>query len=296
MASNPQYSRYSQHARRSLAYSHWLAREFKHAEVDTDHLFGGILRTEGSLGYQILAELDIERSWVEETIHQLHPSYETVSERLPFSGAWREALIYAVAESKWLDHHYIGTEHILLGLLRSGGGEVGTLWRGLDLAPDQLRGKAKRFLQEGLSEITIESARRMAKLSELGRRVLNAAEQLAKSNEQYSVSPAHLLLALTRERRSVAYRLLPQCNFNVPQLAQSVLQLPAQSMEAEAMLDHLIDRAVDRAEALGSHYTGTEHILLAMTLEPRLRQYLTDYGADIGRLQAALRDTLMHRR
>lgn len=295
MTLNSQYSRYSQHARRSLAYSHWLAREFKHTEVDTDHLFGGILRVEGSLGHQILAELEIDRTEVELIIRDLHPIYPSVAERLPFSGAWRESLIYAVAESKWLDQHYIGTEHILLGLVRGGGGEVGTLWHHLGLSADQIRGRAKRLLQDGLSEITLEAARRMAKLSELGRRVLNAAEQLARSYEQFSVSPAHLLLALTRERRSVAYRILPHCNFDANQLATDVPKLPAQSIESESMLDHLIDRAVDRAEALGSHYTGTEHILLAMTLEPRLSRFLTDYGADIESLQEHLREALRRR-
>jgi ATP-dependent Clp protease ATP-binding subunit ClpA len=256
-------------------------------------LFAGILRSEGSVGYQILADMAVDRVFVEEEVRLLHPVQPAENDRLPFSAALREALLYAVAESQWLDHHYVGTEHILLGLVRGGRGEVMALWQSLELSPDQIRGRAKRLLQEGISEITLEMARRMAKLSELGRRVLNAAEQVAHSYQQHSVGPAHLLYVLTRERRSITCRLLPDCDFDVDRFAELVPALPPKSVEAEAMLDHLIDRAVDRAEALGSHYTGTEHILLAMTLEPRARDLLTDYGADVDCLQDRLREALL---
>jgi hypothetical protein len=56
----------------------------------------------------------------------------------------------------------------------------------------------------------------------------------------------------------------------------------------------LIDRAVDRAEALGSHYTGTEHLLLAMTLLLEGQALLMDCGVDIDFLQYRLREILRY--
>jgi ATP-dependent Clp protease ATP-binding subunit ClpA len=132
----------------------------------------------------------------------------------------------------------------------------------------------------------------MARLSELGRRVLNAASQIARSYEQKSLFPEHILLALTQERRSVAKNMLIESQCNIEQLQQIVPRLPRHSIEAQTVIDQILDRAVDRAEAMGSHYTGTEHILLAMTMNPRSQHMLAEYGIDVGQLQVLLHQAL----
>ncbi len=272
--------------------SHYLARHYGHDRVDTDHLFVGILATEGGLGWQVLNDSGVDPDHARFELRGLHATADSDNNRLPFTNALRESLIMAVAEAQALGSHYIGTEHILLGLIRSGQGQLQALLPRLQVTPEQFRGRIKRLVQQGISEITIEAVRRMARLSELGKRVLSRAEQVARSYGQQSVAPEHVLLALAQERRSVAKRILAECNCNLEQLKAAIPTLPAQAIESEARLNHILDRAVDRAEAMGSHYTGTEHILLAMTLDPWTEQLLQTYNVDVPCLQQALYEAL----
>jgi ATP-dependent Clp protease ATP-binding subunit ClpA len=99
-------------------------------------------------------------------------------------------------------------------------------------------------------------------------------------------------LALTQERRSVAKNMLIESQCNIEQLQQIVPRVPRHSIEAQTVIDQILDRAVDRAEAMGSHYTGTEHILLAMTMNPRSQHMLAEYGIDVGQLQVLLHQAL----
>ncbi len=288
----PQYNRYSQNAKRALVQGHFLARRYGHSEVDTDHLFAGILNTAGCLGWRILNDLGVDSQQVIEDILILHPATHPDAERLPFSHALRMSLITAVAEAQSLDSDYIGTEHILLGLIRSGNGQLRMLLEHLGITTEQIRGRIKRLVQQGISEITMEAMRRMAKLSELGKRVLNATEQIADSYDHGAIVPQHLLLALTQERRSIAKRLLTTCHCDVEQLKIDIPGLSTHTNDATSLVDRILDRAVDRAEAMGSHYTGTEHILLSMTLNVQTRQLLQSYGVDIGCLQQLLYEAL----
>jgi len=287
-------NRYSQHAKRSLRYARTLARECSHPEVDTDHLFVGILHSQGSVGEQILSELKIDRARAEHHMAYLHESNAYVNSRLAYSQMLHNALDLAVDESSMLGHHYIGTEHLLLGLMRQRRGQLVELLAQLDVSSEQIRRRVRRLLVSGVSEITLEAARRMAKLSELGRRVLNAAKMIAQSYEQESVTMYHLLLVLCRERRSVVSRLLVDCGLDVERLVDVCAMLPDKSIVAEAELDYMVDRAVDRAVALGSHYTGTEHLLLAMMLIPTGQLLLYEFWVDIEQLREGL-DAIFHR-
>ncbi|NDJ86994.1 MAG: hypothetical protein GYB66_14030 [Chloroflexi bacterium] len=287
--SAPHENRYSHHAKRSLTQGHFFARQHGHGIVDTDHLLVGIIRTEGSLGWRVLDDLELQADSVEIAVHALRERLDdSGEERLPFTEDLRSALVMALSESQALGSHYVGTEHFLLGLVRSGSSPLKQVLSQLEVSGEQIRGRVKRLVQQGISEITINSMRSMGRLSELGKRVLNAAGQVAHDYGQETITPHHVLLVLTQERRSVARHLLAEGNCDVDLLRESIADLPVHSFDAAAHLDTILDRALDRAEALGSHYTGTEHILLAMTLDPRSRRLLEAYDIDVNWLQQRL--------
>ncbi len=120
-------SRYSQHARRALSQARMLAQDYQHGAVDTDHLLVGILREKGSLGYQVLAELDADARRAELEVRVLHMVVDPLVTPLDVTEALRHTLTLSVDESFWFGHHYIGTEHLLLALARSHeGGAIGS--------------------------------------------------------------------------------------------------------------------------------------------------------------------------
>lgn len=279
-------ARYSQHARRALVHARLLAQKFAHAEIDTDHLMLGIWRTEGSLGSRVLHDFEIDWQEAENSLRQLHEQAEKAVPR--YSSSLRTALDVAADESRWLGHHYIGTEHFLLGILRSGAGQAPILITDLYLSGSQMRNRVRRLLNEGISEINLEAARRLARLSELSRRVLNAAQKLASDYQHPATGLEHLLIVLGRERRSVATRLLVECGFQEELLVEDLKRIAVDARLAATALDEVLDSAVNRAEVLGMHYTGTDHILLAMTLDVQGIDLLQRYQVDISCLQTRL--------
>jgi ATP-dependent Clp protease ATP-binding subunit ClpA len=103
------------------------------------------------------------------------------------------------------------------------------------------------------------------------------------------VGLGHLLLVLARERRSICARLLHEAGLDIVALEANLTKTrPATG----GLLEDVIDRAVDRAESFGSHYTGTDHLLLTLAQTPRGARLLRRYGADPQVIARQLRQVL----
>jgi ATP-dependent Clp protease ATP-binding subunit ClpA len=286
--------RFSQHARRALNQARLLAQACRHEAVDTDHLLAGILREKGSLGSRVLVDLNADPCRTEAEVRVLHPVVDLPAPTLDLTDAARRVLLIAAEVSHWFGHHYIGTEHLLLALVRSREGGVQGLLRALALSPDEIRRRVRRLLRGGVTDLSLEAAKRTARLSELSRRVLNAAEQLASQGGGQPIAPDHLLLVLARERRSAASRMLRDCGLN-PATLEAVLNrhVSGDLASLEALVEEVIDHAVDRANRLGTHYTGTDHLLLALAENPYGAGLLRQCGVDVERLVAAVYHDLL---
>jgi len=291
-------NRHSQHARRALSQAHLLAQDYQHDAVDTDHLLVGILRETGSLGCQVLTDLNADVRRAELEVRVLHPVNDPLVNMPHLTPALRRVLALSAEESLWFGHHYIGTEHLLLALARSRAGGVADLLRTLAISSDQIRRRVRLLLHDGVTELSIEAAKRAARLSELSRRVLNAAGQVVAGPPGEMNGDAigldHLLLVLARERRSEVSRLLHKCGLNVMTLEAGLGTFtPGDALSAEAVLEDVIDHAVDRADQLGTHYTGTDHMLLALAENPHGARLMRQHGVNLERLIAAVyRDLL----
>ena len=75
-------NRYSQHARRVLNQARYLAQNYQHDAVDTDHLLVGTLREKGSLGSQVLRDLEIDLRRAELEVRVLHTVTDPLAARL----------------------------------------------------------------------------------------------------------------------------------------------------------------------------------------------------------------------
>ncbi len=283
--------RYSQHARRAMMQARLFAHEKGHSMVDTSHLLVGILRTEGSIGYRVLTALNMDLTTAELRTATLHKQRHETSSDVLTSLALRNTLTFAVEESQALGHHYIGTEHLLLGLARGGGGSAQPLLHTYTISLDQLRRQVRRLLLSGETEIGLEHDKRMARLSELSRRVLSRASLIAGDMEHPEIDLMHLILALADEQRSPAGRILRQCGLDTERLRAEAAQ--PRPFNSEAMED-VLDEAVLAAERLGNHYTGTDHLVLTLAHDRRGGRLLGQYGVDLLQLMDEM-DNLMRR-
>ncbi|MGB1288879.1 MAG: Clp protease N-terminal domain-containing protein, partial [Aggregatilineales bacterium] len=122
--------RYSHHVRRSLAHAATLAAGFQHAYQDTAHLLVGVMLAEGSLGATLMAE-DVAVSIEVAGVHLKHlqPRTDEQDNPVPRTQDFDTALAHASDEAGWLGSHYIGTEHLLLGITRANHGNAIALLR-----------------------------------------------------------------------------------------------------------------------------------------------------------------------
>src|SRR5690242_18419006 len=125
MAAWPEHSRegmanLTDAARRAMRLANEEARRFNHEYIGTEHVLLALLREGSGLGAKILASLGVELRMVRlevEKIVQAGPGTVTLGQ-LPQTPRVQRALAFAAEEAHALRHHFLGTEHLLLGLLR----------------------------------------------------------------------------------------------------------------------------------------------------------------------------------
>ncbi len=143
--------RFTQRARRVLSLAHQEAERLRHNYIGTEHLLLGLIREEGGVAGRVLRELGLENNRVQEIVERLTETGQFRGGKLDLSPGTQQVLEYAVEEARRMGHHYIGTEHLLLGLVRHGEGIAMDVLRKLGITPEQIRRQTRRVLQESSS-------------------------------------------------------------------------------------------------------------------------------------------------
>jgi ATP-dependent Clp protease ATP-binding subunit ClpC len=170
--------RFTQRARRVLSLAHQEAERMRHNYIGTEHLLLGLIREEGGVAGRVLRELGLEADRVQEIVERLTGTGTYRGGKLDLSPGTQQVLEYAVEEARRMGHHYIGTEHILLGLVRYGEGVSLDVLRKLGVTPEQIRRQTRRVLQES-STARRSSVERKAPAQEKARPKTPMVDQLA---------------------------------------------------------------------------------------------------------------------
>ncbi|HUI90283.1 MAG TPA: ATP-dependent Clp protease ATP-binding subunit [Anaerolineales bacterium] len=142
--------RFTQRARRVLSLAHQEAERSHQESIGTEHLLLGLIEEDGGVAGRVLRELGLESARVREMVGRVSVEGNSLSAKLELANDTQQVLEYAVEEARHLGHHYIGTEHILLGLVRVEGPAMEVLRR-LGVTADQIRRQTRRVLNETAS-------------------------------------------------------------------------------------------------------------------------------------------------
>ena len=113
------FDKFTARARRALALAQQEALRFKHDAVGPEHQLLGLLREGEGLAVKVLANLGADPTALRTAVEaRLTPGAQTVRGEIDLSRDGKKAIALAVEEARGLKHHYIGTEHLLLGLMR----------------------------------------------------------------------------------------------------------------------------------------------------------------------------------
>jgi ATP-dependent Clp protease ATP-binding subunit ClpC len=140
--------RFTQRARRVLSLAHEEAERLHHNYIGTEHLLLGLIREEGGVAGRVLRELGLEAARVKEMVERLSGQGRYSGGRIELAPGTEQVLQFAIEEARRMGHHYIGTEHLLLGLVRQGEGVAIEVLRRLGVTPEQVRRQTRRILQE----------------------------------------------------------------------------------------------------------------------------------------------------
>ena len=146
--------RFTQRARRVLSLAHQEAEKMHKDAISTEHLLLGLIEEEGGVAGRVLRDLGLESARVREMTERVSGVGESESKRLDLTPGVQEVLEFAIEEARKMGHHYIGTEHILLALVRSDQGFALEVLRKLGISAEQIRRQTRRVLQEGASQAT----------------------------------------------------------------------------------------------------------------------------------------------
>lgn len=146
------YERFTDRARKVMQLANQEAHRFNHEYIGTEHILLGLVKEGSGVAANVLKNLDVDlrriRNEVEKLV-QSGPDMVTLG-RLPHTPRAKKVLEFSMEEARNLNHNYVGTEHILLGLLREQEGVAAQVLMNLSLKLDDVREEVLNLLGHGL--------------------------------------------------------------------------------------------------------------------------------------------------
>jgi predicted dehydrogenase len=306
-------------AQQALALARKEADRFNHNFVGTEHLFLGLIALNQGVAVNVLRKLGLELETVRMEIEKqigTGPDQKMIG-NIPYTPRVKKVLALASKESRNLNHTYVGTEHILLGLLLEGDGVAARVLKGLDIDIEQTRREILKELDPNLDEANENHGERktanpevpsqevsttpvgadplareelMNNFTPRAQQVLALARREADGFHHNSVGTEHLLLGLIALGQGVSVTVLARLGLDLATVRAEVERQVASGSEQKMMgnipytpgVKRVLIWASKEARNLSHTYIGTEHILLGLLKEGHdaVPQILKNLGVD----------------
>ncbi len=178
------FERFTERARQVVVLAQDEARALKHNYIGTEHILLGLLREEEGLAARVLESLDITVEEVRAQVARIvGQGDEVTTGQIPFTPRAKKVLELALREALSLGHNYIGTEHILLGLVRENEGVAARILLDFDADAEKIRNEIIRMLsgpgrrQGGTSGASSEKGKSSKLLDQFGRNLTKQASE-----------------------------------------------------------------------------------------------------------------------
>jgi len=164
------FEKFSERARRVLTLAQEEAQHFNHTYIGTEHILLGLLREDEGVGAKVLANLGVGLNKARSAVEFIIGRGEKPSTgEIGLTPRAKRIIELAIDEARHLGHNYIGTEHLLLGLLREGGGVASDVLDSFGVTLERARAETSKVLGEGVARARpARSTSRTPALDQLG--------------------------------------------------------------------------------------------------------------------------------
>jgi len=145
------FERFTDRARKVMALANQEAQRLNHEYIGTEHILLGLVKEGSGVGANVLKNLDVDLRKVRLEVEKLvkaGPEMVTMG-KLPQTPRAKKVIEYAIEEARNLNHNYVGTEHLLLGLLREHDGVAAQVLMNLSLKLEEVREEVLNLLGAG---------------------------------------------------------------------------------------------------------------------------------------------------
>ncbi|MGD9143501.1 MAG: ATP-dependent Clp protease ATP-binding subunit [Dehalococcoidia bacterium] len=165
------FEKFSERARRVLTVAQEEARNLNHSYIGTEHILLGLVREEEGVAARVLTNLGISLSKVRSAVEFIIGRGERpTTGETGLTPRAKKVIELAIDEARQLGHNYIGTEHLLLGLLREGEGVASNVLDSFGITLERARAEAAHILTQGVPKAKLSrgSSSRTPALDQLG--------------------------------------------------------------------------------------------------------------------------------
>jgi ATP-dependent Clp protease ATP-binding subunit ClpA len=297
------FEKFTERARKVLSLAQDEAQRFNHNYIGTEHLLLGLVREGDGVAAKVLSNLGVDLAQVRATVELIMGRGDRiVLGEIGLTPRAKKVIELAVDEARRLNHHYIGTEHLLLGLVREGEGIAGRVLEMLGVNLEKVRTQTiqvlsgvsrqtpaapqaapgEPWIQRRLRDGDIDRDRfgtftdrdRFDRFTERARKVLSLAQDEAQRFNHNYIGTEHLLLGLVSEGDGIAAHVLGNLGVELARVRSAVEfiigrgdRIVLGEIGLTPRAKKVIDLAVDEARRMDHHYVGTEHLLLGLVRE-----------------------------
>jgi len=284
------FDRFNDRAKRVLALAQDEAIRFNHNYIGVEHLLLGLVREGEGVAARVLDSLGIDLSRARSSVEvMIGRGKETTSpSEITLSPRTKKVIELAVDESRKLGHSHVGTEHLLLGIVREGESVGAGLLQSMGVSLEQVRHQVIAVMGQHRPEMGATASAGIGpsagagigsshpvpfvdRLETSGRRALARAYWEAGRANDKEVAPHHLLLGLVTSGDVWTHRLLAELGVD---LADLVMRIDAAAprnegprparLDEQAALTEVFARAASFASERNSALIRSGHLLLAI--------------------------------
>ena len=271
-----QFDKFTERARKVLQLAQEEAQRFNHNYIGTEHLLLGLVREGDGVAARVLNNMGVQLPKVRSAVEFIIGRGEgAVIGDIGLTPRAKKVLELAVDEGRRLNHHYIGTEHLLLGLVREGEGIAAGVLESLGVNLEKVRAHVEAVLSgKSLPEPKSSPPVFPPRIDQLDKRTIALLARSFEEAEQLgqpTVSTVHLVLALMREDGSPAAQALSELGATNDDMRAEIESIyPPQLVDPELRPrlserdTFMLERARLEAGLRNQELISPEHVLIAI--------------------------------